>query len=1525
MEAGEENEEPKDSGGARSSRDGLRQEVAAEAEDEEARSEEGEDGRDPQRIRAPHRVSKEEREAHELTHTPYRAWCRHCVRARGRNAPHRTREEERKVGGVPKISLDYFFMSTVDEQAHQNPMLVMLDESTGEKYARAVGRKGLGGDKEMDWLIKDMSEELRDWGHPGGENGHIILKSDGENSIVAVRDALAKYHGGKVVPESPPRGESQSNGAVEEAGKTVREFVRVLKEQVEDNAKIKIECAEALTAWMIRWAAMVCSRYLVGKDGLTAYERRRGKRCKTPVVAFGEKVWYKELRVQKDRKDKFESEWREGIWLGHSRGSNETVVGTREGAVKAYAIKRQDEDHRWDSDLLKTLRGTPQQPDPNRPGIAIPIRINFDPPLETEPIPTADEEKRRQIRRMKITAHLLQKYGYTDGCDGCRYRRAGLGEHRNHTEACRTRIETKMEQDEDGRQKKEEDNERINHRIAEEMERMDQRQAAREDGDRDDEAMPDARAPLGEGVGMDGHAYPGGGDHDRGGDGGLGEQAPEPRAGSAGDSASDDPAERAQAPPQSSDADNESSDRARSTDESQTSKPRRSDRSRSRERGRSQAPPPVQAETPTPPCRGKREPDTEEEEQRVKRRKEDGPAEMQIGLVRELMQASVDIAEMYSPPRVTIEAKTFGLKAGEAMDLTTGWDFSTEEHKRKALRYIEEHKPKLIIGSPMCTMFSPLQRMTRWTEEKQRRWREDRRHLQFMAQVYRIQALQGRWFLHEHPATASSWSLREITDLLNIDGVGTVVGDQCMYGLKTWGRHGREVAYARKRTKFMSNSEEIRYELSQRCKGLHKHQSLVGGRAEESARYPKELCRAICRGLMRQIRYSCQNIKKLLDVDPTTAIEKQDSEAEEENWRGAWDDVTGEELDPKEVSKARAKEMAYIGEKNVWKVIPRVEAERNGWKVIQTRWIDVNKGDKENPNYRSRLVAKEFNDGTQHDGLFAATPPLEALRLLISATATISDGTDAEDKIIMVNDVARAFFEAPVRRTVCVELPAEAKGPDESTDTVGFLQMSLYGTRDAAANFQEEVRKTMVHLGFKQSRYNPSIYQHKARRLITLVHGDDFISSGSRPDARWFKSALEGRFEIKTKVIGTGVDESREERVLNRVLRVTEAGWEYEGDQRHAELIVRGMNLREAKGVKGPSEDEKPWEEEENDEQLTPKEAYAFRGLAARANYLAQDRADIQFAAKEVCRGMAQPTRGHLKKLRRLARYLIEAPRVVWKFKYQGACDHFQVYSDSDWAGCKRTARSTSGGAIMLGGHCIRTWSSTQKFVTLSSAEAELMAAVRASTEAVGIVQLASDWGMQATASICVDSSAALAVVSRKGNGRLRHVRVGHLWLQEKANSGELVYRKVRGELNPADLMTKSLPAHRVVSLSEELAQFSVSGHARVRLALSPVGICALPSGAKTEPGATSLSLCSLEAPPLEEARQRAAGVEQKLPSRRENSFASVANHSRSDAGVVDLGATRSPCEAPGRGGVFVDDVHHSRHCSGKQNRECNT
>ena len=93
-----------------------------------------------------------------------------------------------------------------------------------------------------------------------------------------------------------------------------------------------------------------------------------------------------------------------------------------------------------------------------------------------------------------------------------------------------------------------------------------------------------------------------------------------------------------------------------------------------------------------------------------------------------------------------------------------------------------------------------------------------------------------------------------------------------------------------------------------------------------------------------------------------------------------------------------------------------------------------------------------------------------------------------------------------------------------------------------------------------------------------------------------------------------------------------------------------------------PGEDEKSLDEEENAQMLSGKEATQFRALAARGNYLALDRPDIQYAVKEICRGMANPTRGDLRKLRRLGRYLIGKSRVAMDFCFQGTCDDLSIF-----------------------------------------------------------------------------------------------------------------------------------------------------------------------------------------------------------------------------------------------------------------------
>ena len=136
---------------------------------------------------------------------------------------------------------------------------------------------------------------------------------------------------------------------------------------------------------------------------------------------------------------------------------------------------------------------------------------------------------------------------------------------------------------------------------------------------------------------------------------------------------------------------------------------------------------------------------------------------------------------------------------------------------------------------------------------------------------------------------------------------------------------------------------------------------------------------------------------------------------------------------------------------------------------------------------------------------------------------------------------------------------------------------------------------------------------------------------------------------------------------------------------------------------------------------------------------------------------MSSPTEQSLKALKRLSRYLCGAPRLVYTYRKQ-TVDSIDVYVDTDWAGCVKTRKSTCGGAVMLGRHTIKHWSSTTPSVALSSGEAEFYGVVRGAGQGLGYQSLISDLGLPLPLRMWTDSSAAIGICSRQGLGKLRHL-----------------------------------------------------------------------------------------------------------------------------------------------------------------------
>eukprot|EP00971_Amphidinium_carterae_P347423 6489422-Amphidinium_carterae.4 len=222
--------------------------------------------------------------------------------------------------------------------------------------------------------------------------------------------------------------------------------------------------------------------------------------------------------------------------------------------------------------------------------------------------------------------------------------------------------------------------------------------------------------------------------------------------------------------------------------------------------------------------------------------------------------------------------------------------------------------------------------------------------------------------------------------------------------------------------------------------------------------------------------------------------------------------------------------------------------------------------------------------------------------------------------------------------------------------------------------------------------------------------------------------------------------EDQEVLCLNRIFRwVPERGdqcecIEIEGDPRHCEILLAQYGLIEgSRGVVTPG--------------VTSKTAdpgapsTAFRSVVMRINYLATDRPELSYPAKEAAAFMASPCELGETMTKRMARFLCAHPRLTQRMERQQPVVCMDGFSDANHAGCLRTRRSTSCSVIMHGAHCMQP-------IALSSAESEWYAMVRTATVLTGKVNMAWDFRVKLSARLLGDATAAAGIGSRRGAGR---------------------------------------------------------------------------------------------------------------------------------------------------------------------------
>jgi hypothetical protein len=1323
--------------------------------------------------RRPNAPTAAEREEHERMHEPYRAWCPACVAGRGRADAHLARHEAEK--GIPVIGVDYGYQNEQegeDEAADDgsNPLLCGRNSRDRMMFCHLLKEKG-NSVRNREVLARELEA--------GGYQRQIV-RSDGEPAMVAhvvgaIQQAMLSGAPLEFLREQVSKGQSQGNGLAEGAVKEAKAKIRTLRHAAEHGLGRTIPDNHDVLAWLPTHAAATINVTRVGVDGRTPYELRYGKKFRRPVAPWGQKVHWMPTGKLVSR-TAAESRWKEGIFLGlYWRGPNDYAVGTPDGVMAARAIKLMPEEDAWDSELVLAVKGVPwdRMKAEAAERILMPrVAVAVDLPPPPEP---AEQRPRRVYIRRDVE---LRRHGMTDGCPGCLAASQGQKKAEVHTDACRARIEECMRRDAEGAARLEAAGYRADGaRAVEGGEPAAGSGSASSAGPaRREKAVVDdrqtKRARLEEGLGSQ-------------------EAAVAPSSGS-----------DAEAPPERMELEAASETRVRTA---------------------------AQAGLPEVPGEAPMDVSAEVEE---------------IAAVTQDLAAIdadvTDLAELFNPNRFGSVAGAFRLVPGTAFDLRTGWDLATPAGRQRCWEALHEELPELVVGSPPCASFSTLQALRKkQSAEREAALKEGIEHINFCAAVYKWQHARERYFLHEHPWGASSWRLQAMKALRTLKGVELVRMDQCMVGQEAWDRNEDGTwawRPARKRTGWLTNMPEMAETLgSFQCDGSHRHARLIGGTARATERYPARLVKEILKTLRNVLRRergtSINAIESGIGPHVDEDVPDPTFEIEEVEYGKIYDIYTGVELDPVMVRGARQEELNFADKLGAWEPRTRAEAfERMSRAPYGSRWLDHNKGDEERKEYRSRLVVQETRRSSTIPiddiaSVTSSTPPLEIVRLFCSLCMTLT-GPRGEQLVMQFLDISRAHPHCKVLRdNVYIEAPKEMNLPE---GMCLLLKKCWYGTRDAGQAFEFAVRDDFLENSFEQGLYTPCVYRHKEKLLMYFVHGDDYVGVGMRDDLDWYEKQLSKRFIVKNRgTLGPGESDVKQIRILNRVIEWHPASANkpdmitYEADLRHVDLICAAYNFKENTKSKATPWD-KPAFMDKNPlagDPLEGSRATTFRSTCMRNLFLALDRPDLQFVAKEISRVMSKPTVYADETLKGVARYLRGNPRVVWQYPRQPMVSKVVGLTDANWGACPVTRKSTSSTHLMLGRHPIFSASSTQAIIALSSGESEFYGAVKTACRLLGLRSLLSDLKLDMAAELVTDSTSAKGMASRRGAGRVRHIHCPALWLQQAIARRRLTIAKRAGKELSADTGTKAgIPAQHMWELLGRFGVVRAQGRSSVQL-----------------------------------------------------------------------------------------------------------
>ncbi|KZV39334.1 retrovirus-related Pol polyprotein from transposon TNT 1-94 [Dorcoceras hygrometricum] len=476
--------------------------------------------------------------------------------------------------------------------------------------------------------------------------------------------------------------------------------------------------------------------------------------------------------------------------------------------------------------------------------------------------------------------------------------------------------------------------------------------------------------------------------------------------------------------------------------------------------------------------------------------------------------------------------------------------------------------------------------------------------------------------------------------------------------------------------------------------------------------------------------------------------------------------------------KAMDSEISSIENNQTWELMDLPI----GAKTIGVKWIYKTKLNErgEIDKHKARLVAKGYSQkqGIDFTEVFAPVARMDTVRMIVALAAC--RGWD-----IFQLDVKFAFLHGILSEDVYIEQPKGyvKKGEDHK---VYKLHKALYGLKQAPRAWFSRIESQFISEGFQKCPTEQTLFikRHGGKILIVSIYVDDLIYTGDDKDLMIeFKTSMMQTFDM--------TDLGKMKYFLGiEVLQKPEGIFLCQ--RKYATDVLKKFAMYESKPVKIPIV---PGFKIHKDEDGTAVADTYYKQMVGSLIYLTATRPDIMFNVSLISRYMSRPTELHLQAAKRIFRYLKGTTGCEIFYKKGGDEDLF-AFTDSDYAGDEADSRSTSGYVFLLSSGAVSWMSKKQPIVTLSTTEAEFVAAAACASQVVWMRQVLKNLShnQESSTTIMCDNSSTIKFSKNPVlHGRCKHIRVRFHFSRDLVRDGEIELVHCGTQEQVADLMTKAL------------------------------------------------------------------------------------------------------------------------------------